>query len=713
MKLRKLTIKNLLPFEKASIDFSKYGMLLIVGDNQTQQGADSNGSGKSSVLDIITWAFYGKFLRKVPKDDIIRFRATNGHAVLSFEIDGEVYRIRRYRGSNNRVELHRKDEGGTVDLTAKTPTLTQETIDRLTGMDIDTFRAVAYFGQRDVSDFAEGTSKDRLAIVGKILGLHIVERAAKLARDRASAEETERDRLVAKQERAVEALDELMGPATEDDWTAQLIRLQKLVPKEEEALEVARATLVIAKGADELRTEAEYWESELGARKAHRGEDLDRWKRQLAKGAEKAAKLESLQMALDDAMAKFEKQALLDYAQYVPGDLPVDEQIAEAQEKGIGLQNKVAKALANRGTCDRGRKELLEVLDQKGSKCPTCQRVIDDKAAVAIRKAAGVLDEQAQGYSEKLKTLRKKQIAQAKVVLELQEQKQRIETLKEQVDDLERQRNEAEAAARQSAEIEKTIAERRAHHKERIAEAKAKRIAANEACKNLPSDEPDMSALEQEIEMAKLVLAETRANIAHIESAKKQKRSLDEELAGYGVDLDELGQHIRQVRYWAEGFPRIRLLVVDSFIPELEGEVNRYLERLYPSVRVRFETVVPLQKGGSAEKFEIFITDLETGREGPWDGWSGGEKKRLALALYLGMNAVAGRAMESRIEFLMLDEVLADLDETGRQAALELFDAEREQDRSIILISHLPGIQQNFPDVLTVVKRDGIASIRE
>lgn len=712
MKLRKLTIKNLLPFKEASIDFSKYGMLLIVGDNHTS-GADSNGSGKSSILDIIAWVFYGKFLRKVPKDDIIRFGATNGHAVLSFEIDGEVYRIRRYRGSNNRVEIHRKDEGGIVDLTAKTPTLTQETINRLTGMDIDTFRAVAYFGQRDVSDFAEGTSKDRLAIVGKILGLHIVERAAKLARDRAAAEETERDRLVAKQERAVEALAELMGQETEDDWTAQLARLQKQVPKKEDALEIAMAALVLAKGADELRTEAEYWVEEFKTRKAHRDEDLGRWKSQLARGAEKAGKLKGLQAALDKAIGAFEEQALEDYAQYVPGDLPIYKQITEAQEKGIALQAKITKTSTLRGACDKTRQKLLTLLDRKGEKCPTCQRVIDDKAAVAVREAADVLDGQAQAHSKKLKSLRTKQVAQAKAVLELQEQKQRIETLEERVDELEQQRNEAEAAASQAAEIEKTIEERKAHHKGRISEAKAKRVAADAACEDLPSDEPDITALEQEIEDAKRRLQETNADIGMTGERIVQAKSLKKELAGYGVDLEEFGQCIRQARYWAEGFPRIRLLVVDSFIPELEGEVNRYLERLYPSVRVRFETVVPLQKGGSAEKFEIFITDLETGREGPWDGWSGGEKKRLALALYLGMNAVAGRAMESRIEFLMLDEVLADLDETGRQAALELFDAEREQDRSIILISHLPGIQQNFPDVLTVVKRDGIASIRE
>ena len=76
MKLRKLTIKNLLPFESASVDFSKYSMLLIVGDNQTP-GADSNGSGKSAILDLVAWAFYGKLLRKIPKKENNRSNATS------------------------------------------------------------------------------------------------------------------------------------------------------------------------------------------------------------------------------------------------------------------------------------------------------------------------------------------------------------------------------------------------------------------------------------------------------------------------------------------------------------------------------------------------------------------------------------------------------------------------------------------------------------
>jgi len=703
MRLRKLTIKNLLPFEEASVDFSKYGMLLIVGDNQTP-GADSNGSGKSSILDLVAWAFYGKLLRKIPKDAIIRHGATNGHAVLSFEVAGDVYRIRRYRGSNNRVELHRKTDAGVEDLTAKTPTLTQATINRLTGMDFETFRSVAYFGQRDVSVFAEGTSKDRLEIVGKILGLHIVERAAGLARATAGARESERGRVVAKKERATELLEGLMGSVTEDDWDAALARAQKTLVTRERLLETLRSNLEKAKRADELRTDAEYWASEVQARKDQRSEDLGRWKRQLEKDAAQIEKLGTIKKNIEGARA--------DYAA-LAGDEDVTEAIAAGQEREVELQTKIAKTSTLRGSCDSTRKKLLEVLGQKGSACPTCRRVIDAKAADAIKEAADELDAQAREYSKTLKKLSARRVKNSEELLRLKEKQQQLAAMQKRIDGLENEMSAIEAAQAHQGEVEKTIEERKHHHDERIFEAKKKLKAAEKACEGLPDEEPDLTEMENDIEAGKLVVEEARSNIATIESAKREKKKLEKELAEYGEQIGDLNEAIRMAKYWADGFPRIRLLVVDSFIPEFESEVNSYLEKLYPAVRVRFETVVPLQSGGTAEKFEILITDLETGRESPWDAWSGGEKKRMALALYLGLNAVASRAMESRIGFLMLDEVLADLDATGREAALELFESEREQDRSIVLISHLPNIQQNFPDVLTVVKRDGIASIRE
>ena len=207
------------------------------------------------------------------------------------------------------------------------------------------------------------------------------------------------------------------------------------------------------------------------------------------------------------------------------------------------------------------------------------------------------------------------------------------------------------------------------------------------------------------------VLTETKAT--YIERLG-QVANLKEEAQLYDEQHTDLSGAYAINAYWSEGFSRIKLLIVDSFIPEFERAVNRYLGKLAPQVQVRFETLVP-KKGrdaGYMEKFEIYIKDIHTGRESPWDAWSGGEKKRVALALYLGLNAVASTAIESKIGFLLLDEVLADLDQTGRELALDMLEEERRGERTIFLISHLPGIQNKFEDVITVVKRRGVATVR-
>lgn len=709
MKLRKLAIKNMLPFGEAKIDFSKYGMLLIAGDNGTP-GTDSNGSGKSAVLDLIAWALFGKLLRKIPKDDVIRYGCTNGQVVLSFSIGDEVYRVRRYRGANNRVEFAKKAQAAglpPIDLTAKTPTETQAEIEGVIGMDFDTFRSVAYFGQRDVSVFADGTSADRLKIVGKILRIHIVERAAKLARDRAARFQETCDRAAALKERATEALQETFGGSAREGLEGELERLQEALPGLEDELEEKHKVLGRVARAAELRAEADEWQEELDERRGQRVEELDELNKTRVADEEKAGELGALEERLDAVLAEADK-VVREYPEN-----SIDLAIEAAQEAVTGSQAKIASYQANRKSLDSRRRKLLGVLDREDSVCPTCRRVIDVDAGEAIEAVAAELDEKSQGHSRNIKVRKRKLTEQAQVALRLQEEKRRLVDLKEQGRGLQSQVEGAKAAGEHLAAVTAQAEVRRDYHKERITVAKAKLLEAQEACKGLPTGESDISMLKDEVELAKRRVHDASSEIGSLTERLSQAEALVAEIDRHQEDIVELGYEIKRARYWADGFPRIRLLVVDSFIPEFEAEVNRYLERLFPSVRVRFETVVPLKKGGTDEKFEIFITDLETGRESSWDSWSGGEKKRMALALYLGLNAVASRAMESRIGFLMLDEVLADLDVTGRQAVLELFEAEREQDRSIVLISHLPGIQQSFPDVLTVVKRDGIASVRE
>lgn len=93
MKFHTLEIENFGSIKQAKVDFADQGLVLILGDNQDAAKADSNGAGKSLILEAFTWVLWGKTIR-------------GG----DFSGDGVV---NRFVGKNCRVKLHIEDEDGT------------------------------------------------------------------------------------------------------------------------------------------------------------------------------------------------------------------------------------------------------------------------------------------------------------------------------------------------------------------------------------------------------------------------------------------------------------------------------------------------------------------------------------------------------------------------------------------------------------------------
>lgn len=70
----KLTVKNFISHTDSTFVFKKDALTLIFGKNEDdkEEGANSNGSGKSAIIEAITYALTGESYREVNKDDIIQ-----------------------------------------------------------------------------------------------------------------------------------------------------------------------------------------------------------------------------------------------------------------------------------------------------------------------------------------------------------------------------------------------------------------------------------------------------------------------------------------------------------------------------------------------------------------------------------------------------------------------------------------------------------------
>ena len=91
MKITDVEIENVLAIGEAKLSLDTLGLAHIAGINNDETSADSNGSGKSSLPDAISWCLWGTTARGLSGDDIINTPAGKGAAArVTIDDDGDL-----------------------------------------------------------------------------------------------------------------------------------------------------------------------------------------------------------------------------------------------------------------------------------------------------------------------------------------------------------------------------------------------------------------------------------------------------------------------------------------------------------------------------------------------------------------------------------------------------------------------------------------------
>lgn len=167
------------------------GLVLIQGENRVDSSADSNGSGKSSLVDAISWACYGYTARGVSGDSVVNSKVKKGCWVcVELEDDVAIYTIERKRKPNAlTLTVLDKATGKSTPLTKGTEKETQEVIDRVLGCSLEVFLAAIYAGQETMPDLPGMTDKQLKLLVEEAAGTSVLANAYALARARLSGAE--------------------------------------------------------------------------------------------------------------------------------------------------------------------------------------------------------------------------------------------------------------------------------------------------------------------------------------------------------------------------------------------------------------------------------------------------------------------------------------------------------------------------------------------
>jgi len=185
LKIKELTVKNFMSVgnQTQAVNFAQQNLTLVLGENLDMGGDDSgsrNGTGKTTIVNALSFALFGTALTNIKKDNLInKINNKNMLVTLAFNKDGTDYRIERGRKPTlmkfyvNDVE----QDGEESDDAQGDMRETQKDLDELLGMSHDMFKHIVALNTY-TEPFLSMRAADQRAIIEQLLGITILSEKA-------------------------------------------------------------------------------------------------------------------------------------------------------------------------------------------------------------------------------------------------------------------------------------------------------------------------------------------------------------------------------------------------------------------------------------------------------------------------------------------------------------------------------------------------------
>ena len=306
MRPLELRIRNFRSYfgEEAVFDFRDRRLVGVVGPI---------GSGKSSILDAIAFALYGRTPRIARSTrSLIHQRADHAAVALRFSVDGDVWEVQRVirRKGQSQHALYRFD----VDAPVAQPVdkIVQEAevlarIEQILGLDFDAFGRSVMLAQGQFAEFLTARPAERDKVLKGVFGYDRIDTMRERARERARDAALDADKAALE----VEQLTELRSQVTEERDRVERLERRK-AQLEEAAGEFSAVTDQRREAAAELadaksRSGAMATLAERLPDRASVAELADALATLDAEGAAAAADLEAAVAAVAEAEATLER----------------------------------------------------------------------------------------------------------------------------------------------------------------------------------------------------------------------------------------------------------------------------------------------------------------------------------------------------------------------------------------------------------------------
>jgi len=191
-KIKYLTVKNFMSVGNATqaVNFDRDDLTLVLGVNVDLGGDDSgarNGTGKTTILNALSYALFGQALTNIKRDNLINKTNSKGMLVsLDFEHNGQQYKIERGRKKNVMRFFVGEDEQEISDMAQGDSRETQKAIESMLGMSHEMFKHLVALNTY-TDPFLNLRANDQKDIIEQLLGITMLSEKAEALKERLKA----------------------------------------------------------------------------------------------------------------------------------------------------------------------------------------------------------------------------------------------------------------------------------------------------------------------------------------------------------------------------------------------------------------------------------------------------------------------------------------------------------------------------------------------
>lgn len=692
------------------IDLKKRGPILVVGEVDGDVNK-SNGAGKSSFIEAIIWCLFGR-LSDIhnPGDNVVNWHVGKDCMVRIHTSDG--YEITRTRKMDGHSDLLVTKGDVPIDMNDATNKIAQNSLNKMFGLDFDSFISSTFFGQSSGS-FIGLSDKKQKNVIEKIFGLSKLKHYAEAAKSLLLEGEAKSNSLRANRdeiERSIEKVSASIHEAKEDHDKYEKSRddnvreLKEKLSRHESELKEYKPVDV-----DSLKSE---WEeikdlnvtlkSMLETLQSHNS-DIESLKSDLMK----------IESDKNDKLVEIERRKAAQYKRLITEK---SEKIASIRSKVdlkiSELRDKKSAAQVTIALHEKSLEEFNKVAAMAGKACPTCGREYDegyisdktveigdrDKIIEDLNKYAAAMKSIDDAIT-KLQGSLNKFVGDGGVDDSLLNEEMESEK-KITISKYDESRLELEGKIANAASSKEETHKSALDIKQKIDQLTEGKMTVNEA---IAHNKMIASINESIIDVNESIKNEKNKINPYVEIIDKLASDLStksEEFSSMETSIDEIDKkvsHLQLIHRAYNDKRNIRSYLVSNLVPKLNSRLSYYFNELSVNSDMKFNDYLQM-----------------TSDRWPHNFHSGGEKKRVDLALMCALYDTFVSIYGSSCNLLILDEIDKELDKDGVDEYVRLImdDLSMRVD-TILVISHKNEINHLFPRQIKFIKDDVYSYVRD